>query len=288
MGAEPGSDGAAVAPLCHIMVVDISEGRLQRSRIVLYKSRMTTPGQKLREQLFSSLDDAAQLLRLFDFLPNVFLYVKDREGRFAAMNEQLVRLRGAANESELIGKTDLELHPVYWGRLYQQEDRRVMMSGREIPDQVWLVPVAGGKLGTFMSSKIPLRGHDEKIIGIAGVMYQLKGGRETITPIDPIQRASEFIDERFGGPVEIGELAKQVGLSVSQLNRRFRSLYQMSPSEYLQRVRVHEASRLLADTDWSIGEVALDTGFYDQAHLTRTFRRWMDMTPSEFRRQVSK
>jgi AraC-like DNA-binding protein len=245
---------------------------------------MADHGSAIRNNLFSTLDDAAQLLRLFDFLPNVYLYVKDTQGRFVAMNQHLVRLRGAANQEELLGKTDLELHPVYWGRLYQEEDRRVMESGREIPDQVWLVPMEGGKLGTFISSKIPIRGAGGQIIGIAGVMYRLENQSESASRSDPIGRATAMIDDRFDGPLQIGQIAKQIGLSVSQLNRRFRSIYQMSPSEYLQRVRVHKASSMLADTDALISEVALETGFYDQAHLTRTFRRWMGMTPSEFRR----
>ena len=284
------------------MVVDLAADRLQRSRILLYKLRMTRrsslpasdprlppsePGLSLRNQLFRSLDDVAPLLRLFDFLPNAFMYVKDVEGRFVAMNQQLVRLRGGSSEQELLGKTDLELHPIYWGRLYQEEDRRVMRSGREIPDQVWLVPAEHGRLATFISSKIPLRGPKDQIIGIAGVMYRLPRGQESASPADPVARATELIDDGFSGPIEIGQIAKQVGLSVSQLNRRFRTVYQMSPSEYLQRVRVHEASRLLADTDWPISEVALDTGFYDQAHLTRTFRRWMGMTPSGFRKEAA-
>ena len=245
---------------------------------------MTDHGSAIRNNLFSTLEDAAQFLRLFDFLPNVYLYVKDTQGRFVAMNQHLVRLRGAENQKELLGKTDLELHPVYWGRLYQEEDRRVMESGREIPDQVWLVPMEGGKLGTFISSKIPIRGAGGQIIGIAGVMYRLENQSESASRSDPIGRATEIIDDRFAGPLQIGQIAKQIGLSVSQLNRRFRSIYQMSPSEYLQRVRVHKASSMLADTDALISEVALETGFYDQAHLTRTFRRWMGMTPSEFRK----
>ena len=238
----------------------------------------------LSKRFFASLADATQLLRLFDFLPNVFLYVKDTAGRFTAMNEQLVRLRGAKSEAELIGKTDVEIHPSYWGRLYQEEDRRVIESGREIPDQVWLVPIGGGKLGTFRSSKIPLRDAAGQVIGIAGVMYQLEGQQPSDSRYDPIAQASEIITKGFERSLEIKQVANQVGLSVSQLNRRFRSVHQMTPSEYLQRVRVHQASRLLAETDLTIGQVALDTGFYDQAHLTRTFRRWMGMPPSEFRR----
>lgn len=239
---------------------------------------------ELRDRFFASLSDAAQLLRLFDFLPNVFLYVKDREGRFTAMNQQLVRLRGAKNAEDLIGKTDVEIHPVYWGRLYQEEDRRVIESGRELPDQVWLVPVAGGRLGTFLSSKIPLRDAEGTVIGIAGVMYQLERQPPEDSRGEPIAQATEIISRGFETPMEINQVARQVGLSVSQLNRRFRAVYQMSPSEYLQRVRVHEASRLLAESDLTIGRVAMETGFYDQAHLTRTFRRWMGMPPSEFRK----
>lgn len=248
---------------------------------------MAEHGSTIRDQLFSNLGDAVQLLRLFDFLPNVFLYVKDTRGRFVAMNQNLVRLRGAECQQELLGKTDLELHPVYWGRLYQEEDRRVMESGREIPDQVWLVPTESGKLGTFISSKIPIRGSAGQIIGIAGVMYRLENPTDSAFRRNPVAQATKIIDDRFGDPLEIGHIATQVGLSVSQLNRRFRAMYQMSPSEYLQRVRVHKATSMLADTEALISEIAQETGFYDQAHLTRTFRRWMGMTPSEFRKASS-
>lgn len=266
------------------MVVDFSRGRLQTSRIVLYKSRMSEIVSKLQNSFFGSLEDAQQLLRLFDFLPNVYLYVKDTQGRFTAMNEQLVRLRGASSADELLGKTDLELHPAYWGRRYQEEDRRVIELDREIPGQVWMVPGAGGRLGTFVSSKIPLHGTNGEVIGIAGVMYEIEGQRKTQSDFDPIAEASRLITSGFNQRLEINQIAERVGLSVSQLNRRFRAVFQMSPSEYIQRVRVHEASRLLSETDQSIGAVALETGFYDQAHLTRTFRRWMAMPPSEFRR----
>ena len=238
----------------------------------------------IREQFFHSIEGAAQLLRLFDFLPDTYLYVKDLEGRFVAMNEAQVRLKGATREEELLGKTDLDLHSAHWGRLYQEEDRRVMSSGREIPNQVWLVSTADGTLGTFCSSKIPVRGKGAKVIGIAGVMYRLDQPATKSMQNDPVQQATEIIATQFASPLEINEIAATVDLSTSQLNRRFRATFQMPPSEYLQRVRVHEASRRLASGDQPISEVALETGFYDQAHLTRTFRRWMRMTPSEFRK----
>ena len=249
---------------------------------------MTNISQTFKAQFFSSIGDASQIVRLFDFLPNVFLYLKDSHGRFAAMNDSLVQMRGAKHERQLLGKTDLEIHPVFWGRKYQLEDRKVMESGHEIQNQVWLVPDGNGKLASFVSSKVPLRSHEGGIIGIAGVMYPLVHlATESVNP-DPIQIATEFINHHYSEPIEIQQVAQHAALSTSQLNRRFRSTYQLSPSQYLQRVRVHNASRALLDTDKQIGIIALDNGFYDQAHLTRLFRRWMGVTPFEFRKDSRK
>jgi PAS domain S-box-containing protein len=240
----------------------------------------------LRQAFFRSLDEPISLLRLFDFLPHVFMYVKDARGRFVAMNRALVELRGGSEEAELLGRTDLELHPAYWGRRYQEEDRKVLESGKAIPGQVWLVPDADGRLALFVSSKIPLRDRSGTAIGVAGVMHRLNPQEDSERPHRGLESATEIVAQRYGSPLTVAELAHAAGLSTSQLNRRFRATYQMSPSEYLQRVRIHEASRLLSETDATIGEVAQRTGFYDQAHLTRTFRKRMGLSPSEFRRTL--
>ncbi|MGB7323843.1 MAG: AraC family transcriptional regulator [Rubripirellula sp.] len=247
---------------------------------------MTIANNELRDRFFASLADAASLLRLFDFVPDVFVYVKNKEGQFVAGNQPWLEMRGVTSIDEIAGKTDLELHPLYWARQYQQEDQRVIQSGQELPDQVWLVPSGQGKLSTFISTKIPLRGHSGEVIGIAGVMYSTDKDDTSPGTSNPIQRATAMIADRFDGPLTVAEIAAAVGLSASQLNRRFRTRFQIPPSEYLQRVRIHQASRLLTETDAPIINVALETGFFDQAHLTRTFRRWMGMTPTDFRKSV--
>ena len=259
--------------------------RLQQTRNLLYKTRMTKLEQTLQQNFFASLGEASQILRLFDFLPDIYLYLKDTQGRFTAVNESLVRLRGVKSECDLLGKTDLEIHPVFWGRKYQQEDQQVIESGREIQNQVWLVPGGDGKLASFASSKIPLRANHGEVIGLAGVMYSLNEQTTTTRYPDAVQIATELINRNYADPIEIQHVAKCASLSTSQLNRRFQTKYQMSPSEYLQRVRIHHASQALIDTETQIGIIALQNGFYDQAHLTRLFRRWMGLTPLEFRRE---
>ena len=240
----------------------------------------------LRRRYFDSISDAAQFLRLFDFLPTVYLYVKDREGRFVAVNETRARMRGATSAADLIGKTDLDIHPAFWARQYREEDRRVMRHG-ELPFQVWMVPAGDGRPAAFLSSKIPIRDRNGEVIGIAGVMYRIDRDGELSTADDPIARAVDRINGNYADPLTVADLATEIGLSVSQFHRNFRTRYRMSPSEYIQRVRVHQAARLLSRTRRSAADIAVDCGFYDQAHLTRTFRKWMRTTPSAFREEAA-
>jgi transcriptional regulator GlxA family with amidase domain len=60
----------------------------------------------------------------------------------------------------------------------------------------------------------------------------------------------------------------------------------VSFTEVVQRERVTQAERLLADRTLSLTEIALVTGFSDQAHFTGTFRRYLDVPPSALRSVV--
>lgn len=228
---------------------------------------------------FSQIDPPSQWLQLFDQLPMVYLYVKDQAGRFMALNASRIAMSKLPAD-QLLGKTDLDLHPVYWGQQYREEDQQVMQSGQPVLGRIWLVPDAGGELGTFVSSKFPLYA-GEHCVGIAGVMYRIDGDRHRDD--DPLRQATEIIGRDYAESLSVRDLARRVHLSASQLTRRFQATYQMSPLQYLQRRRLHEASRLLLQTDLTIGEIAAMTGFYDQAHLNRLFVKWFAMTPRRFR-----
>lgn len=239
---------------------------------------------KEQQAFFAELAGPFELLALFDHLPDVYLYIKDVAGRFMKVNLALARLRGFASEADLLGKTDLDIHPEHWGHRYIEEDRRVMAGGTAIPNQVWLVPASDGRLGWYISSKIPLRSGTGTVIGVAGVMYSFESAEEIVQPYRELESVCKFVEDNYDQSIQIPQLAKVAGLSVSQLARRFAALFQMSPSQYIRRVRIHQATRMLSETDFSVGQISLRCGFYDQAHFTRTFRKWMGQSPIEFRR----
>ena len=86
-------------------------------------------------------------------------------------------------------------------------------------------------------------------------------------------------------PIEVKELAKLVHLSVSQFERRFRKVFQISPLKHIMNVRIRSACLMLTTTNDTIAAIALDCGFYDHSHFTRNFRKIMGISPKDYRKQ---
>lgn len=94
----------------------------------------------------------------------------------------------------------------------------------------------------------------------------------------------EYVLENIDRSIRVDDLANLVGMSKSHFSRAFKSATSRSPMGFVSFLRVEEAARLLTETDYQIGKIAVMCGFADQAHLTRTFQRLRNVSPSQFRR----
>jgi len=82
----------------------------------------------------------------------------------------------------------------------------------------------------------------------------------------------------------VRSIAAAVGISPSRLSHVFRASMGRSVTAYMRESRVRCAAAALRETDAPISDVALQCGFYDQAHLTRAFKAVRGMTPLHYRR----
>jgi AraC-like DNA-binding protein len=94
-------------------------------------------------------------------------------------------------------------------------------------------------------------------------------------------RLRELIDERVADGLTLEEAAGVVHAHPAHLVRAFGAAFGIAPHQYLMSRRVGLARRLLLE-GLRPGEVAVAAGFYDQAHLTRHFRRWVGTTPGRY------
>ena len=84
-------------------------------------------------------------------------------------------LKAVKSQAEIIGKTDFDFHPPMLASQHVEEDNRVMSTGSPLIDQIRLVTGADRMPRWYLSSKIPLRGRDRKVAGLAGVLRPYDG-----------------------------------------------------------------------------------------------------------------
>ncbi len=255
----------------------------QRPRVSL-SANSNPRGDDLAIDFCRRLDNPWHLIPLFDYLPDTYFYAKDVLGRFVMVNQAQVKMVGLRTAAEMIGRTDHDFFPRDLADQYVAEDRRVMAEAHPLVNQAWLVPDAHGQLKWYLSSKIPLYGDGGQIIGIAGAMRDVKRASELLEPYRQMEEVLERVLAGYGERIELAGLARLVGLSVSQFDRRFKRLFQMTPQQFLLRVRLNAACRLLASGQVSIADIALRVGFYDQSYFTKHFKRQTGMTPTHYRR----
>jgi AraC-like DNA-binding protein len=92
----------------------------------------------------------------------------------------------------------------------------------------------------------------------------------------------------INNPVSIAKLAKKIGLSHRQLNRRFKEATGLSPQQFQVRVKIEKTFKLLGDTEKALVEIGLELGFCDQSAFTAQFRKRMSMTPRQYRTQYGR
>ncbi len=104
-----------------------------------------------------------------------------------------------------------------------------------------------------------------------------------VVPSDPALagRLRELLDARVVDGVSLDQAAAELGAAPTHLVRSFGQAYGIAPHRYLTGRRVDRARRLLLDGRRP-AEVAAEVGFYDQAHLSRHFRRTLGVTPGAF------
>jgi AraC-like DNA-binding protein len=99
------------------------------------------------------------------------------------------------------------------------------------------------------------------------------------------RRVREYIDEHVTDKITTGALANVATLSLGHFNRAFRQTTGRSPHRYVLERRIAAATDLLCRTRRALADIALDVGFADQSHFSRTYAAMTGETPSQCRRR---
>jgi AraC-like DNA-binding protein len=100
-----------------------------------------------------------------------------------------------------------------------------------------------------------------------------------------MRKIDQYLRVHLTRSVRVDELANQVPMSVSYFHRAFKETYGDPPHEYIIRLRVELAQKLMLTSADSLTQIALACGFANHAHLSKSFRRLVGEPPSAWRRR---
>ena len=249
----------------------------------------TTVGNP-KETASRFLDDLqpGQLLEaLFDAVPGAFFFVKDRKSRFMSGSQSFAETLGEDSVLPMIGKTDYDYSPDFLADTFYADDQSVINTGVAIFNKTELVPSADGSLDWLCTTKIPLKGKDGSILGLAGVARIIRESDALYADHPEMRAIVDYVREHYRDKVTVADLARAGGISVSSQERLFKKTFGLTPMMYLRKTRLNAACKLLRDTKVSLAAIAQKCGFNDQTSMTRAFRLELKITPLKYRRKFT-
>jgi PAS domain S-box-containing protein len=229
--------------------------------------------------------DPTSIMALFSALGDIYFFIKDTEGRFLAGNNLQLEKLGLDSEEQLIGKTDYDFFPSYMIAHYAEDDKQVIQSGQPILRRVELVANPDGSVSWHVTSKFPLYNKSGTCVGIVGSMRDFDHSDNAWQPYRRMNAVVEYISQHYTDPIEIADLASVASLSISQLERRFRTVFEQTPARFIIRYRLTRASQILMHSDATVSQIAQNVGFYDHSHFTREFQKLFGIAPGRYRRE---
>lgn len=226
-----------------------------------------------------------QFRHLFDHLPGTLFFAKDREGRLMAGNPAFVKRCGFQSENQITGLTDHMIFPSKLAEKYSRDDERVMSTGKPMLGLIELFPNRDGKPEWFITDKLPLIAIDGSVCGLCGTVRSYEAQRAAMLPYLELAAVADHLKTCFREKLDLPALAKMAKMSVRQFERKFRATFQMTPRDYLIRMRLIAACELLARTNQPLTTIAHECGFYDHSDFARQFRRHMGQTASQYRNE---
>ncbi|MCA9087735.1 MAG: response regulator [Planctomycetaceae bacterium] len=131
-----------------------------------------------------------QLRTLIDHLPD-YIFIKDFDCRFVTVNRAQYQMFGVDDESQVVGRTDYDFCPEELAAFYREDDLRVMREGQMLINREEQIVTASGERHWIITTKVPLRNIDDKIVGLVGIARDITKRKKAEEDLQAAKEAAE-------------------------------------------------------------------------------------------------
>lgn len=250
--------------------------------------RTTAPVPEGTTQALHCDSPAYVAAELFEGLPHVMFAVKDLTGTYVLVNQAFADRVRRPSPADVVGHRASDFFPQLLAASYEAQDVLVQTTGRSLRSELEVVLRTDGSPGWFVTNKVPQLDVDQRVIGTASVSVDLQQPAGSGSVLTGLVTVVNEVRERYAEPLRVDALAATGGMTPLQLERRMRRYLGVSPKQHIMRTRLEQATRMLAEGDISIADVASRCGYYDQSAMTRHFKRVTGLTPGDWAVRVGR
>jgi len=145
---------------------------------------------------------------------------------------------------------------------------------------------AGGPGGRLCYDALSLQASIHIIRKYAALKFKMPSAQGHFRPAHA-RLIEDYIQQNISRNITLDELAAICNCTPIQFARKFHAHYGIRPHAFVQKQKVEQACRHLRRDNLALKEIALLSGFADQSHLNRVFRRYRNCTPAEYRKGAS-
>ena len=123
---------------------------------------------------------------------------------------------------------------------------------------------------------------------LISTMRMAGSGDRPFEPSDTVSEITEYVGRHYPEKISLTELSKRYNYSLSHISRKFAAETGTGFSDYVQRIRMENACRMLENGDMKISEVAQRCGYENLKFFNSLFKQTLGMTPREFKKLYKK
>lgn len=240
--------------------------------------------EKLRAKWMKEIAPSQHFQRLFDHIPGVHFFAKDKAGVLMFASRGLLARYKMSDDSEFMGLTDYDINPRVMAAEYVKDDRRILEGKAQVVERIELWWDPQGMPDWYLVTKLPIHDGAGRIHGVMGMLRRPDDSERQLPVFQTVAKAVEIIRRDYPQALRIEEVAASCGQSLRQLQRRFQTAFGVSPQEFLIKTRILRAMQLLEETAFTSSEIAVQCGFVDVSSFTQHFRKRTGLTPAAYRR----
>lgn len=239
--------------------------------------------------VFSLVFSAASCADMYDLRPFLQRFAKEMEALVPVVTDHrtaaiVFTLPGFMEESSAIDRLSKTADKLL-EQLYSQQLRDVFIGISDISEEAEQL----SELSRQSISAVQKR-ESSPLSHVLFYEKQKNTGeqQEASQPNTIVTYVQRFIDENYAKPLNTEAIVENLYLSPSYVRRIFKSHMGISIMDYVERVRMDHAARMLGQLQYKIQEIGMLTGYESPSYFNLVFKKYFGLTPGEYRRQVTR